>query len=173
MMQRETNREAEQVKEVYARFGLAVYEAQRVERDLALLLATRYGPGNIHDVSEEEFNALVRELFQQTFGGLLAALQETVRLPKEVQTRLRDAVDKRNWLIHNYFWERVGHFLTDRGRQRMIAELEEMAYAFAQLDQRLQQVLRNWAASNGITEALLQEEIDRLIDHANQTIDDG
>jgi hypothetical protein len=157
----ETNREAEQVKEVYARFGWAVYEAQRIERDIAVLLATRYGP-NIHEIPVDTFKEMVDGLFEQTFGGLLKSLEESVRMPKEVQSRLRDALNKRNWLIHNYFWDRVGHFLTDRGRQQMIAELEALAYQFAKLDSRLQQIMRNWARANGITDEMLEAEIAEL-----------
>lgn len=35
----------EQIRDVYALFGLAIYQAQCVEREIAILLTTVHGPG--------------------------------------------------------------------------------------------------------------------------------
>jgi len=164
-MPRNPDREEAQVREVYARYGLAVYLAQCVERQLALLLATRYGP-DIEGMTPQQYNQLLDSLFQQTFGALMVTLRETVTLPVEAEARLRRVLERRNWLIHNYFWERAGHLLTPAGRAKMIAELEALADEFEAEHQRLLTISRNWAKEHGVTEERLQAELERLIQRA-------
>ena len=159
------DKEVEQLREVYAAYGVAAYQAQCVERQLAILLATRYGPDIQRNLREQQ-EELLETLFQQTLGGLIATLRESVHVPKSVETRLRDAQAKRNWLIHNYYWERVGHLLSDSGRQSMTQELGAMAEEFKELHQHLVRIARNWAEEHGITEDDLYAEIEELAQSA-------
>ena len=46
----------ELTREVFARFGLAMYRAQCLEREIAIILATKYGPDPFN-VSKKEFDS--------------------------------------------------------------------------------------------------------------------
>jgi hypothetical protein len=83
-------------------------------------------------------------------------------VPKSVETRLRSAKLRRNWLIHNYYWERVGHLLSAQGREAMVRELREMADEFVELHQHLVGIALNWADENGITEDDILSEMEQL-----------
>lgn len=153
---------SEQIKEVYAQFGLAMYQAQCVERQLAILLATAYGPGPKR-MTRSQYDDLLASLFRKTFGGLFQTLRKTVDIPEDFETTLSKALDKRNWLAHHYFWERAGHFMTEPGRRVMIGELSRIALELDDIDQKLIQISREWMGKIGMSEEVLQAEMEKLI----------
>lgn len=153
---------SEQIKEVFAQFGLAMYQAQCVERQLAILLATAYGPGPKR-MTRSQYADLLASLFQKTFGGLFQTLRKAVAIPDDFEAVLRNALDKRNWLAHHYFWERAGHFMTESGRRMMIDELSRIALELDDIDQKLIQISREWMGKIGMSEEALQAEMDKLI----------
>ena len=78
---------SEQVKEVYAYFGLAMYKAQCVERQLAMILATRYGPGP-SKITRTEFDDLLESLFSNTMGWLIRDIGELAKLSEGEREQL-------------------------------------------------------------------------------------
>ena len=112
--------ESEQVKEVFARFGLAMFQAQCLERQLAIILATKYGPGPTR-ISRRDFDSNFEDLFSRTLGQLASEVGKLAGLSEDEKERLQKALIKRNWLAHNYFWERAVEFASESGRASMIA----------------------------------------------------
>ena len=98
--------ESAQIREVYAYFGLAMYQAQCLERQLAMILATKYGPGPTR-ITSREFDALLERLFRRTLGHLVNEIGALVEVSEDEKEQLRDALSKRNWLAHHYFWNRA------------------------------------------------------------------
>ena len=60
--------ESEQIREVYARFGLAVYSAQCLERELAMLLAAS---GTPEYFTAWDYDDRLAGNFDSTFGALV------------------------------------------------------------------------------------------------------
>lgn len=158
-----TEFEESQVKEVYARFGLAMYQGQCVERALAIVLATEYGPG-IKKMTRTEYDQLLEKLFKKTLGGLLIELFECGRISSNFESDLRNALARRNWLAHHYFWERAPHFMTIKGRQMMIDELTEIADELNSLDQQFTEVSQEWMKNVGMPESVPHEEMKKLLE---------
>jgi len=154
--------ESEKAKEVYARFGLAMYQAQCLERQLAILLTTKYGP-DPQRMTRTQYNDLFESFFSKTLGTLISHLRKTVDIPDNLELTLTEALNKRNWLAHHYFWKRAGQFMTERGRMSMIHELQVIADFFALLDEQLTEITREWAEKHKITEEVLQKRIERLL----------
>ena len=98
----ENRDENEQARDVYALFGLAVYQAQCVERELAILLTTVYGPG-IRGMARTDYDAALEDKFKKTLGGLISALRKAAVVSADFEQKLLDALAKRNWLVHPYF----------------------------------------------------------------------
>ena len=96
----ERDLDGEQIKEVYARFGLAVYQAQCVERQLAIALASAYGPG-VKRITRAQFDDLLGTYFKRTRGALVTVLRHTFSPPVDLESQLAQALRIRNWLIHN------------------------------------------------------------------------
>jgi hypothetical protein len=149
--------EAQQRRETFARFGLAFYRAQCVERQIGILLATTHNPEFLRTPPEDRDRFYSTE-FTKTLGRLVSALGERTVLVPELEARLRRAVELRNWLAHHYFWERAADLLSWEGRERMIAELQEAMDFLGTLDGELTTISIEWLKSQGVTiEAVLAE----------------
>lgn len=72
---------------------------------------------------------------------------------------LSEALQKRNWLTHNYFWERAYTFLSEEGRCSMIEELKQIAAFFADVDLYFTTVTERWGEEHGLTETQIQRII--------------
>ncbi len=71
-----------------------------------------------------DYDARLAENFQSTFGALVTKFAELAG-PRHVRLteQLKKAVDDRNDLAHQYFWDRVSQFCSSDGRAQMITEL--------------------------------------------------
>ena len=151
----------QQKREVMARFGLAAYYGQCVERQIALMLATMYsktfpflGPEARDEVFDQEF--------AKTLGQLVRDLGKIVILPQAFAGRLIHALKRRNWLIHHYFWDRAARLNSHNGREEMISELQESADFFADLDDELKQIHQTWLDRVGMTKDKLNERMSKM-----------
>ena len=92
---------SDDVKEVYARFGLAYYHAEVLYRGLCNLYCASQvpptGPMTRHRVEEHQ-----RIASEMTLGQLLPRLDPI--LPPPLQERLADALERRNFIAH-HFWD--------------------------------------------------------------------
>jgi hypothetical protein len=149
--------EAQQRRETFARFGLAFYQAQCVERQIGILLASTHNPVFLR-TSPDDRDRFYSTEFAKTLGRLVSTLAERAVLAPAFEARLRRAVELRNWLAHHYFWERAGDLLSWEGRERMIAELQEAVDFLGTLDEELTAISMEWLKSQGVTiEAILAE----------------
>lgn len=148
----------DQRREVFARFGLAAYHAQCVERELAILVAT---------VANPDFDAIHAEgrehAFDDAFSNRIVDLTKHLRDAEVVDAHLashiRWARRTRNWLHHNYFWDRAHSILTSHGREQMISELSDIAERLKQLDTRLTSLTYRWGESRGISQERIEAEV--------------
>ena len=154
--------ESESIENVFAQFGLAMYEAHCLERQLAMILATKYGPGPTQ-IPKTELETIFDDLFSKTFGQLVKQISKLAVLTDDDDERLQEALSKRNWLTHRYFWERAVEFLSEPGRASMIKELKETAHSFQILDELFTNKTIEWAETVGITQQTLDKELERLV----------
>lgn len=103
-------------------------------------------------------------------GQLINELLKASIIKATFESDLRQALKQRNWLAHNYFWDRAGHLLTIKGREVMIEELTHLAHKFGILDQQLTLVSERWLQKIGVKEDLVQDlyqkEFEKLLDAA-------
>jgi len=78
----------DEIREVYARYGLAMYQAQCLERGLATALSTafRLGPQRI---TKDEWVRLESEGLESTLGRLLARLRTAVTVAQGLDESLK------------------------------------------------------------------------------------
>lgn len=158
--------ESEEIKEVYARYGLALHSAQLVERSIAILLASVCGPGPTK-ITQSQYDELLDSNFRKTLGALLKQLPEGVTFFDELKGRLSEALIIRNRLTHNYFWERAGHLVSKNGRRVMLEELDQDREFFSALDAVLQKAIVDWRRKQGITNDVIEEHRQKLIEDAD------
>ncbi len=155
--------DARQRREAFARFGLAAHQAQCVERALAILLASTHNPEFLRSSSGEQDRFFDVE-FAKTMGALVRAVGQRVALASGLESRLRRALDLRNWLMHRYFWERAWEITDAEGREQMIAELEEAANFLGALDDELSEVSLRWLDEIGVSQATVETLVAKMMD---------
>ena len=162
MAEWDADADPEQVKEVYAHFGLAMYQAQCLEQQLALILATKYGPGPTK-ISIVDFEHLLDGLYTRTLGQLVREIGKLASLSEDEEGSLQQALSKRNWLAHRYFSDRSVDFLSESGRDMMVEELREVSEFFHSLDELFTQRTMEYVETLGITQELIDQQLERLL----------
>jgi len=148
-----------EVREVYAYFGLVMYSAQCLERELSLVLTVAFKP---RPRTRPDFDELLERRYRKTLGALVAELRKAEKGDAELEGDLVAALEKRNWLAHHYFWDRAGKFMTSNGRYSMMEELKLINDEFSALDKRLSQVTTRWRKKVGITDEIIDAEMRKL-----------
>lgn len=129
------------IREVFAAFGLAMYQSNCNEQNLKTLLKTAWSDPSTEPATFEEFFAPVAKL---TFGRLVGLAKLWDGADEGLLSRLGDAVENRNWLAHHYFAERAVAFNREDGQVEMRAELHSLAAGFRSLQQDLSEVSSEW-----------------------------
>ena len=154
--------ESADIREVFAHFGLAMYHAQCLEKQLVITLATKYGPGPTR-ITRTEFDSILEELDSKTLGQLVSKIKNLKSLSDEEGKLLKGALETRNWLAHRYFWERATDFLSESGRASMNSELQNASSLLETQDELFTKKTLEWAESHGINGQLIDKELERLV----------
>lgn len=150
------------VKEVYAHFGLASYMAQCLERSIAMILVYIYGKGPT-EITRTELDQVLNKTFKKTMGQLIKELGSK-NDADFVELELDLALEKRNWLIHNYFYDRSGYFLTQKGRDMMIVELIEIRELLERIDDIFVEICDEKIKGFGVSEEKVQEYMRNVLE---------
>lgn len=154
----EVDSKDEHVKTVYAHFGLALYLAQVLEHGIVnalvylQLLPQRAGKPIPREEWKIEFDSFMERNFQATLGRMIKNLRAVVSVPAELEESLSKALTRRNYLAHHFFRERAEDFMSSRGREEMIAELEAAQSIFSAADEQLSEVTRAVRTKFGFTD---------------------
>jgi Mn-containing catalase len=154
---------SKQKREVFEKYGLAMYYVQCVERSLAMLISSVFNKDFISS-SPNIRDGFYNQAFSRTLGRLIKELEMKITMPPNLKENLIHTLNKRNWLVHNYFYERAGEILTSKGREKMINELTELMESFERVDNHLESIIDKWVAKIGITNEVIKEKIKKLID---------
>jgi hypothetical protein len=122
---------AEQQKEVYARFGLAAYHAQVFEHGVAnLLLIAELVKAKGIVRTQQAWETLVDHVldssFQLTLGNMVRRLFEAITLDAAAKDMINAAKRNRDELCHRFFREHAEDFMTSAGRLRMLDRIETL-----------------------------------------------
>ena len=149
---------SEEVKDVYAHFGLAIYLAQCLEHGLVNgLLFLDHVPNKVRATkSASEWEASVDSFmdskFQFTLGRMIRELKEVSAVDSKLEGLLATALTRRNWLAHEYFKDRAQELMTHAGRTQMVAELEDARELFLRADAALEKAIRPARLRLGLTD---------------------
>ena len=163
----------EHVKEVYAHFGLAIYLAQVLEFAIGHslvyldLIPQQVERKCTREQWMKEYESFMDRHFEKTLGRMMRSLQSVTNIPEGLESLLRKALVKRNWLAHEYFRERAVDFMNEEGRNRMIQELQEAQSLFEEADNALENVFRPVREKYGITDEWLKEHMEEWISQYN------
>lgn len=158
-----------QTREMYARYGLAMYFAQVVEASIksALVMAEL---STSKFATLDDFDDSWAENFAVTMGKLLRKLTPFLADDTALGDDLQLALLMRNQLAHHFFWDHSVDATTTEGRSRMITECMSAAEFYQDIEQRLELVVRRYSESIGTTPevfaARLADSMGELVDSA-------
>lgn len=149
-------------KDVCAHFGLTIYYAQVLEHGIVnAMVICKLSQGS--SFTGSDVDPFMDNQFQKTLGKLIKNLRKIMPISHELESSLFTALNKRNWLVHKYFRERVPDNLTYKGRQKMISELEEAKEYFIKVDNMLEKELLPHMEKCGITDEMIQVAYNKLV----------
>ena len=154
---------SDQVKEVYAHYGRAMYGAQCLEQSIFQhLLLFDHFPKAIKAYKDKKqwtnaFDEYESREMRQTMGKLIRRLCEAGQPTKEIELALEEALKVRNWLAHDYFSARAIQFTVSHGRQEMLVELEPIYEIFKNCADLIDAVTMPLMKKMGLTEEMMRE----------------
>lgn len=163
--------EGEQIKEVYAHFGLALYLSQVLEHGLANALLLFDLVPNARKVATPEswpeiVDAFYEKKFERTLGALIAELKKYSGVTDSLNNILTKALKERNRLAHHYFRERAKEFISSIGREKMITELQESQRLFENADKDLEIILAPIREQYGYSKDTIESSIQTMMDES-------
>ena len=152
-----------QHKEIYAFFGLAMYQASVFEVAVAnaivpFKLAMEQGAFATRESFHEAFDREMASQFQRGLGDLLKTLGKVHTLPKELGGQFHRVLDRRNFLAHHFFREHAETFYSVAGREEMLGFIQSSIAMFEQATDALANFLQPKLDAVGLTKARLAEE---------------
>jgi hypothetical protein len=152
-----------QTRDMYARFGLAMYSAQVLEAGLkSAISAAQVTSARFSTI--DEFDESWALNFTATMGKLLRRLEPFLGGDRELVDDLSLALRIRNQLAHHFFWDHVADAATTRGRARMIDECMAAVEFFQEIEQRLRVVVRRYAESTDTPPGVFLQRVEQSID---------
>lgn len=92
---------------MFANYGLTAIAALRLEKTIWLLVTAIDNLGSGHVVDINEIQKQLKTHKRKPMGILIKDLQERIELSTELLNILNKAKEKRNYIIHHFFIERV------------------------------------------------------------------
>jgi hypothetical protein len=174
----------EQVREVFAYFGRAMYAASCVEHGLTIALMQAELMSQVAGRVRREKAAPTRDEWEAMFddfmskqdglmlGTLIARFKSIVRVSTDLENLLSETLLRRNELAHAFFRERAVDFAHSSGRLEMIADLERDHDLFVRADLAVEAAVAHVLPKLGydpVEHAAQVEEISRsLLDEARR-----
>jgi len=152
---------SEQCKDVYAHAGLALYWAQCLEKSLENFLCLHARVAG-ECVTLTELDALEERVEAQTLGRLLADTRKHVRFGNGAEELLATALERRNFLAHQFFKERAEAFVSRAGRDQMVTELIEIRESLRSADVAATVICKALQKVLGISDEMIERELKRL-----------
>jgi hypothetical protein len=152
----------EQRKKIYASFGLAMYHAQCAEQSIMQLLVffdffdKRIETNESVEQWERDFDEFGNAGSKKITESLIHAMLELRVIDKEIEELLVLAQIKRSWLADTYFNDRSLDFTHEKGRDKMLEELEDAVSLFNLVEDTLSPITKELCEKYGLTEDVIE-----------------
>jgi hypothetical protein len=161
------------IREVYARYGLAMYMSQVLEHAIVnALLVLRLLPTQAHHQSkaswESSFDEFYASEFRKTFGNMLKTLENLQFIPSPLMQSLRAAKKTRDILAHSFFRDYDLQFMTETGQVTMIHFCEKAVDEFKVVDAELDTFCSPFRIKFGLTDEWVEEKYTEMLKQAER-----
>lgn len=127
--------EVDENNKLLSLLGLALFQAQALEYSIVSLFA-------INKISIDgkwtiEVRNLMDSKYKQTLGKLLNDVSKKVDFDSSLKTKLYEALELRNWIVHRFFREFGSSGLSNQLRSKAITKLYKIAFFFEQVSDEI------------------------------------
>jgi hypothetical protein len=151
----------ELVKEVYARFGLAYYHSECLHKTLCHIYVMASFQ-DIKDVTRPRVEEKLAYAYSLTLGQIRDEVKELI--PEKLLSHLDEGIERRNFLAHHFWFERVHLMFSTNGLNLILQELDEYSSLFQRLDEIASEHLETHTTKKfGLTDEILQDCLDEVI----------
>lgn len=156
-----TNDDDDRSKLVYAYFGLAGYWIQCLEQTFEnmIILGTLKNQDSLNKEFVDNFYYEL-DKSKDTMGGLLRKVKRIYSISEDHIIELSELLEKRNYLIHGYFKANSFKWVTNEGKLEMILEFVDFVQKTVKTDKELNGYYRKYLESFGVTELVLNAELE-------------
>lgn len=158
----EIDDESWQTREVYAKYGLAMYFAQCFETGLVnLLVALKLK--NRDKMTRSDIDSFMEENYEKALGKLISFLKQSIKMSENLETDLKELLNIRNYLAHRYFRVKAIDFMKKDGRQNMLAELDSFKSKLEGGDKKIASITSVVREQYGITDEMISKMKEDLL----------
>lgn len=150
-------------REMYMHFGYTICLSQNFEKGLASVLRGMLAnEKHIHKMSYEKFLEQADKFNEKTLGWLLKEVKSL--LPTEVipESLFQKALDLRNHLVHDYFFENGSKETVTDGKIAIIKEMVEYQKVFEEAIRWTDKMNRDFLYKIGMTDEKLAARAEKL-----------
>lgn len=145
------------IRDCFAYFGRTIYMAQCVEKGIMNSLISSY-----KNITKTRYDELLLEKSQLTLGQLKREIKQKEIFSENVVERIEIFHKKRDWLAHNYWWDRAIEFNQENLRYKIFEELDQLTAEFESLNEVIEEDNKKFLLENGVNIEQLVDEFSKL-----------
>lgn len=153
-------------RQVFARFGLAIYLCQALELQLVNHLTILHLNTGLDQAG---IDRLLQRWFARTMGSNIREVNESLAVSLGTATLLDDALQRRNWLTHHYFRSRAVKLGTIKGKGEIARELDVHVERLQHADAALSAETTALATRQGLSRETLAAGVKEWTDAARRS----
>jgi len=158
--------ESEHIREMYARYGLAMYFAHVLETIVRHALVMAKLSTNV-SATRNDYDELFSDASTSVLGRLIGSLEPFLGEDDSLVSDLALALRARNQLAHHFFWDHATDANSTSGRNHMIAESIAFSNLFNSVATRLEQMTRQQLLARHVSDSDFEASVSREL-HALQ-----
>src|SRR5258706_981939 len=143
----------EMTKEVYAHFGSAYYFSECVHKGLCTLYALLTFRDK-SDITAPRLEEKLKQAYSLTLGQIAGKAKPY--LPDNLQADLDIVIERRNYLAHHFWFERIHLMPSLEGLEELRSELIGLANTFRKLNDDIEDFIQPKFNAYGIDDKLIQ-----------------
>ena len=148
--------------------GMATFQAQGLEYALVSLQAAT--ALNKNEITHVKLQELMDTRYKYTLGRLIKETINTLKIPEELQSKLEEALQKRNWVTHHFFREYGGTGFNPELQNKAVNILNEIWPFFEQVSESIQFLTLKRIQESGKTEEEINSGIERALREYNEEL---
>lgn len=158
-------------KNVYAYYGLAIYQSQCLEESFSLMLVTNRILKKMLKTNRDINDFMDKlETSKKTMGVFLNEVKQAYDLPEALKDDLSILLDTRNFLVHKYFKVNIQKFYSEVGQREMLKYFCDFVDRSRAMEDTLKDYYLHHLEGMGLTEEHIQSLMDEIISEEQERI---